>query len=390
MAQNGKTTRRRRKGDGTVYKSGDRWRGAVQTGRTKPDGAPEMKYFSGKTQAEVKKLISEYMASKSPIQQSGTTMQEYIDRWLSIFKRPALKPSSYDRLEITAHQHVVPNIGYIALESLTADDVQLMLNNLKEDGLSHSSVRKAYDCVNAVCKHAVTKGDIVKNPVDAVSPPNKKTFSPQKDIVFFTQEEARRISEEAVARYSTGAPRYIYGDVFRLILNTGLREGEAVALYKSDWDREKNVLHIQRNAQYVKQRDAKANTNYKVEIQESTKTYSGDRRISLNKNAVDALENLCLAHPDSKLIVCNSKGEIVTPVKLNRTFHRLLERCGLPQTGVHSLRHTFASFLFDRKVDIKTISKILGHSSVQVTTNIYVHLFDETGSDAVATLDDYI
>lgn len=390
MAEKKATRRKRRNGEGTIYKSGDRWRGALPTGRTLPDGKPEIKYFSGKTQTEVRKLMTDYSRSIPGSQQSATTVEVYMKQWLEVFKRPALKPSSYDRLEITANAHVIPYIGYIQIGSLRPVDVQKMLNALKDSGLSHSSVRKAYDCINAMCKFAVHSGDLTKNPVDAIAAPNKSTFSTPKDIIFFTKEEAKLISEESVSRYTTGTPRYIYGDVFRLILNTGLREGEAVALYKSDWDREKNVLHVQRNAQYVKQRDAKANTNYKVEIQESTKTYSGDRRISLNKNAVDALENLCLAHPDSKLIVCNSKGEIVTPVKLNRTFHRLLERCGLPQTGVHSLRHTFASFLFDRKVDIKTISKILGHSSVQVTTNIYVHLFDETGSDAVATLDDYI
>lgn len=72
--------------------------------------------------------------------------------------------------------------------------------------------------------------------------------------------------------------------------------------------------------------------------------------------------------------------------RFERSFYRLLKNCGIEQTGVHSLRHTFASVLFSQNVDIKTISTLLGHASIKITMDTYVHLMSDTGEQAVEKL----
>ena len=254
--------------------------------------------------------------------------------------------------------------------------------------LSHSTIKKTYDCLNAALKFATVKRDIPYNPMLPVIMPEKTLFE-KKEIRFFDAQECALLIEECRRTYSTGKLVYVYADVFILMLNTGIRMGEAIALKKRDWNREQKTLRIQRNIQSVQKRDENGDriTGKKL-ITNSTKTYSGNRTLPLNKMATEALERLCAAHPLSKYIVCDSNGNCVPPERLERTFYYLLKNANLERCGTHSLRHTFASMLFAAKVDIKTISKQLGHASIQITIDTYVHLFEEIDHSSVAKLDD--
>ena len=82
--------------------------------------------------------------------------------------------------------------------------------------------------------------------------------------------------------------------------------------------------------------------------------------------------------------------ENINPRNLNRAHDYILERAGIEHLGIHALRHTFASQLFANKVDIKIISKLLGHSDVSITYNTYIHLIKEALPDATAVLDNLI
>lgn len=313
----------------------------------------------------------------------------YIQNWLKTYKMGTIKLSSYDALERTLKNHIIPNIGSIQLQQLTSDDIQALLNKLKnEDGYSYSTVKKVYDCLNAALLHATIKKDIADNPMLLVKMLAQSEFE-KKEIRYFSEEECALIIEESSRQYTTGKPVYQYADAYILILNTGIRLGEAIGLKKSDWDKDNKTLHIQRNIQSVSKRDSSGNRVIgKQLVTNTTKTYSGDRIIPLNKAATEAIERLCGQHPDSECIICSSKGEMIPPERLERTFYRILKNVGISQTGTHSLRHTFASMLFAKEVDIKTISELLGHASIQITMNIYVHLIGKPKHTAVQKLDE--
>jgi integrase len=173
------------------------------------------------------------------------------------------------------------------------------------------------------------------------------------------------------------------------MLHTGLRLGEAIGLKKSDWNKDDNTLHVQRNIQSVSKRnDDGTRARGKRLISNTTKTYSGNRILPLNKTARDALERLCEQHPESEHVVCSSLGTIIPPERLERTFYRILNNVGITKAGTHSLRHTFASMLFAKGTDIKTVSELLGHASIQITMNTYVHLIGDPKHSAVEKLDE--
>ena len=380
---------RRDNGAGYIFKrpDGKGWRGRIATGRNAA-GKVAYKYFSGKSEAEVKKKIREYNQSgNKDFQRSTITTGEYIENWLHTYKKGTLKPSSYDRLENTINHQVIPHIGDIQLQALSSDDIQGMISKLQADEKSYSTIKKAYDCINAVLSHATIAEDIIRNPMLLVRMPEKKLFE-QHEVRAFAKKEAQAIVEEASRTYSTGKSVYANGDAFILMLNTGLRIGELSALQKSDWDEEKQELHIRRTAVKVKKRDENGDAagGYTL-ASNTTKTYSGDRIIPLNKTATEALQRIIKKRPDSDMLFSDSDHPI-DPQNLQKSFYALLKNIGIEKTGIHALRHTFASFLFAKGIDVKTVSRILGHANIQITLNTYVHMIKDADKNAVKQLDD--
>lgn len=382
-------TNKRDNGSGTIYqRPNGSWQARIYIGK-KEDGTPKFKYITGKTQAEVKRKIKEYNQGGNKTEIKKISVEEYILNWAKLYKKGSIKDSSYDAIEKTIRNQIIPYIGMIQLQQLTSDDIQRLITDLKEKyGYSHSTVKKVYDCLNQVLTHATIKDDIVKNPILLVNMPEKRNFT-QKEIKFFNRQESAAIIEEATRTYSNGKPIYVYGDAYILMLNTGIRMGEAIGLEKADWDSEKKTLHIKRNVQSVFKRDDDGErVGGKQLVYNTTKTYSADRVLPLNKNATEALVRLCAKYPECPYVIADTKQNIVPPERLERTFYYMLKNLNFEKTGVHSLRHTFASTLFAKKVDIKTISKLLGHANIQITLDTYVHLFENIDHDAVAQLDD--
>lgn len=379
---------KRDNGTGTIYqRSNGGWVGKIYLGRD-DSGKEKFKYLSGKTEGEVKRKIREYNQSGEKIETKKISLQDYLYNWLKTFKRGTIKDSSYDTLEKTIRNQIVPHIGLIHLQQVTPADIQGLLINLKEKGYSYSTVKKAHDCLNDMFEHATIANDVAKNPMTLVNMLAASEFE-KKEIRYFTEAECALLIEESSRQYSTGKPVYQYADAYILMLHTGIRLGEAIGLKKTDWNKEENTLHIQRNIQSISKRDADGNrVKGKQLVTNTTKTYSGDRILPLNKAATEALDRLCKQHPDSEYIVCSSKGGVIPPERLERTFYRILKNVGISQAGTHSLRHTFASMLFAKGTDVKTVSELLGHASIQITLNTYIHLVGKPKHNAVAKLDD--
>lgn len=218
---------KRDNGTGTIYQGENKtWVGKIYLGLDE-NGKGKFKYFSGKTEAEVKKKIREYNQSGTKIETKKISLQEYLNNWLKTYKRGTIKASSYDAIENTARNQIIPYIGMIQLQKITATDIQTLLVELKEKGYSYSMVKKAHDCLNAMFNHATIADDVKKNPMLLVHMLSHSEFE-KKDIRYFSQEECALIIEECARQYSTGKLVYQYADAYILMLNTGIRLGEAI------------------------------------------------------------------------------------------------------------------------------------------------------------------
>lgn len=313
---------------------------------------------------------------------------DYLKCWLKLYKAPELKRTSYDRLERTINTKIIPVLGNKLISEITSEDIQSLIFGLTFKGYSHSLIKKTYDTLKASFTYAVINDHITKSPMLSIKPPSIKN-NPPKEMRIFTDDEIKTLVMEMKKEYGNGKPIYRYGYAYLLMLHTGIRVGECLALKKSDYNVKRKTICIHSNIVSVTKRDENYNalTGFDVIEQNTPKTQSSRREIFLNETAQCAINKLLEYNTESKYIVSAKNNSFVDPQQFRKAFYNLLKNCGVEKTGLHSLRHTFASKMFQEGCNIKVVSKILGHSSVKITYDTYVHLLETQVSDAVYCLD---
>ena len=384
--------KKRNNGDGSIFKVSDnKWVATIQIGKTL-DGKPKRKQFSAKTEKEVKRKLAEFKKNRSifeSVQNSQITVADYAKRFLA-FKKPALKPTSYQRLSSTIDTYIISNFNYTLFSELTTQDIQNLINEISEKK-SYSTAKKIYDCLNAMYKYDLglpPQQQTAKfNPCANVAI-NKNTFnvSAVSEIKYFTDEEIVKIQSEIYrCNDRNGKLIYPYGLLYIIILNTGLRIGEILAITRNDIDLENKTLTINKNAVQIKNSDGKG---YEVVIQNNPKTFSGNRVLSLNNTCINAINALLDIFPNQEYLALNSNGKPVTPQNAEKTFAQILKVCNIDSKGrkCHALRHTFATKLFEQGIDVKMVSHILGHSSSSFTRDVYISIIQKTQASVMSKI----
>ena len=349
-------------------------------------GKPIIKQFSGKTEAIAKKKLRDFKKTADYTEKhipSTDTVRAYFTAWMKEYQFHKLKPSSYDRLESTVVNHIFPHMGKMKVDKITRNHVQGLVNQLySEKNLSYSSIKKVYVALNACYKHALIDGIVLRNPCVGISLPTASERT--KEVVALSEKEVEQL-RTAIMNASTSCT---YAHAYLLILNTGMRMGEALSLKWEDVDFSNKTITITKNNILSKKRDENGERlgGYELRTQDSTKTASGNRTIPLNRSAEAALLELKKGNHTPHVIV-NSRQHTVLPSNFERSFKGILKRAEMAPYGIHALRHTFASMLFSKGVDVKIVSKLLGHSSVKITYDTYVHLFEKDLEGVTEVLD---
>ena len=387
----GKSNARREYGSGSVSQRSDgTWTARFVIG-TNDNGKPKVKAFYGKSEREVRRKLNDF---KKEFYKNGSTavqkvtVKQFMSKWFAENKRNSLKPKSFDRLEQTLEYQVYPTIGHLQIGSLQSDDVQAMVNKLKDDGYSYSTVKKAYDAVNDCFRTAVIQHTVVFNPALGVTIPAKKLFGTAQ-IRYHEEAAVKKICDAAMSVYSNGKRVYRLGDAIILDLNTGLRLAELASLKWDDIDFENKVLFVTSTRVIVKDRTPDALHKYITLEQDSGKSENSEREVTLNDEAISALERLKEITGQYQYVLSTRDGAAISLRYLDRLYRKIEVAAGLPEEqiyGMHSLRHTFATTLFTNGVDIKTISELLGHSDIAITYNTYVHIIKKLKRDAVYSI----
>lgn len=287
---------RRRNGEGSVFQvSENKWVAKISLGQ-RPDGKPQIKQFSGRTEAIVKKKLRDFKKSKDYAKKhmpSKDTVQSYFTKWLKEYQYNKLKPLSYDRLESTVVNHIYPNIGGLKMDKVTRDQIQALINDLyKKQNLSYSSVKKVYVALNSCYKHALIDDVVLKNSCVGIVLPT--SVERTKQVTALSLDEIERLKSEIAKTMPNGEHCYSYGYAFLLILNTGLRMGEALSLCWEDVDFVNKTIAVKKNSVMSKKRDVDGNKigGYERRTQNSTKTSNSNRIVPINRSAEEALHEL--------------------------------------------------------------------------------------------------
>ena len=366
----------------------------------KADGKPKYKYFSGKTQAECKRKLREYQQQQALLKDSYTdmTFNEYADFYMYNVKYGTVKPSYFDRIEKTIRCHIKPDIGYIKMNDVSTQHLQLLINEraFPTDGkkpLARSSVKKIQEALNMIFSYAVLREHIKKNPVEGVVlPAEVNMLVKTKDMEEIQEDEIKRIVSVCNTRIKDGSRiKYRLGPLYIFLLNTGLRIGEALALEKNDIDFEKRVVQVTKSLATVKERDENKKALGNKIVISPPKTKRSIRKVPLNNTAIDALQSMIENNEKlgikSPYIFCSNEGTLVNERNAMRAFDVILKQAEVKHYGLHALRHTFASRLL-RKTQgrVEIVSEILGHSNTSITYNRYVHVLENDKFEAVSAL----
>ena len=385
--------KRRRYGDGTVIKNDS---GTVTIRkRYTINGKTTMKRFTGKNLSEAKKIKQAFEDKMrlSPYQPDNKNiLLDYMKEWAELYKSKSVKATTYDSLEYTIARIEKYDIALYQMNQLDTDLFQTFFNQLTEDGYALETIKKTYNQINNCLKKAVSKKDIANNPlIDVELPSPDEVLKEAKEIQIFDDEDVEKIYNEAYSKFSTGKYKYRHGYVIVFMLNTGLRIGECLGLDIDNVDLQDKKIEVDKTVSLVKNRDGKSQNKFKQNIS-SPKTKKSKRTVPLSKKAVEALEMAISLRSNLKnqAVFQSENGTRLNARNVTRCFDSILKnsKTKVEQAGLHSLRHTFASKLIRKKVDIKIVSELLGHSKVSTTYNIYAHLIEGEKESAISVLDD--
>lgn len=354
------------------------------------------KEFYGRTVKEVKEKIKEFEERNMYVKKNDVQKQtfgEYLENWFKNVRIYEVESSTYLRNEQTINYHIKDSSLYNAqMVNVDFELCQTLINKLSEK-YSRSTISKVYVILNMCFNHAITKGHIGENPMMKVKMPKESSLvTKKKDAKWLSSSDVEKLVLEA-ERLNTREFRIkgkvgerVYGVnayYVILIIYTGLRIGELMALTWNDIDFENKTLSVNKSR-------AKGKIDGKITLYvKDPKSESGTRIIPLSDRALYALQRIkeCSSSSestDTNLIVTNTSSES----NITRTINRMLFRagCETEKCGLHALRHTFGSLLLEKGVDLKTISYLLGHSDITVTANIYLHITREKAINSIEVL----
>ncbi len=339
---------KRANGEGSVCKRGDGVWTASLTYRDE-QGNSKRRVVYGRTQTEASAKLKEArqrLDAGQPVKDARTTVAAWLDDWSVKALAPSdRKMATKDFYATVAAKHLAPALGFLTLDPLRPSDVEALLVAKREAGLSTSTVRTIYTVVRSALDVAVRDGLVSRNVAAAAKRPSVE----RQDAAYLTAPDAQQLLDA------------LRGDrleaLFRVLLATGLRRGEALALRWSDVDLQARVLRV---------RWTLSRTSRWLELGEP-KTERSRRTVPLPHSAVEALrahrkaqttERLAVGPvwQDTGLVFTSEVGTPLEPRNVLRRFTTLAARAGLPQASLHTLRHSAASFLLAAGTHTKVVA----------------------------------
>lgn len=363
------------------------------------------KCFYGKTKVEIKQKAKEYLTKiengyKEP---KKIRLNDYIEYWLKTYKWNKIEPSSYSRLYNTYEHQIKNTIGKKMIGDITTKDIQGLIDeranptNKTIKPLALSGLKKIIHLLRPCLNKAVSEGIIYKNPCIDVILPSKSCVKvlPKKQVTL-SDSEIEEFKNVALEKYKT-IDEYKSRDalVLLLILNLGLRVGEAIALEWDDFNLDKEVVYINKTLQSnIKEFDngiSIENGKTYSKIKQSAKTDSGIRILKLNESAlyyISELKKYDLRHKIKSPYLCSThSGTLNNPRNLQRSLDRIMKRTTITKdVSLHTLRHTFGSTLIRHGIGVEVVSKLMGHANINITYLKYIHVIQEQEAMAMSMI----
>ena len=356
-----------RRGENIYKRKDGRWEGRYKSGYT-DDGKTKYRSVYGRSYAEVRqKLVPLKVAVPTLIVACKLTVLELFDEWLSAVKL-RVKPSTFANYQMKVEKHILPEYGGMRYDLLTVQMLNSYIQRKLDSGLSEKYVSDIVIVFKTMTKYAA-KIHGFRNILANVELPKVH----RKETVLLTHGQQLQLCRYLqMSRNPTSL-------CILLSLYTGLRVGEVCGLMWSDIDFKKSIITVRRTVQRIRI------NNHKTQlIADTPKSRMSHRTIPVPEFIMKLLRD---SRSNDDCYILSDSEKIIEPRTLQRRFKSILKKANLPSVCYHSLRHAFATNCLQAGFDVKTLSEVLGHSSVETTLNRYVHTSMERKIACMALLE---
>ncbi len=323
----------------------------------------KVKSFYGKTQAEVNKKILEYQGE----QKNGRVFSAVADEWWGIHQEKIEHNTA--KQYRPALREIINFFGDMMMQNIESAQVEKFIYSFAAQGYAKKTVKTRLLVLNLIFKYAVVHGYSTSNPCLYIEVPrNLKT----QKRAFPTKEELD------IVKKSTSCT---FGIFAYFVLFTGLRRAEALCLTVSDIDFETNEIHVNKSIYWMGN----------VPHLKTPKTEAGIRSVILLDCLASELKNYIQANKlgGKDLLFPGQNGELMHNGHFTRLWDKYREETGLTITP-HQLRHAYATILYEAGVDLKDAQTLMGHSSIQVTQDIYTHISETQKKKTASKLNAFV
>ncbi|MCH4170770.1 MAG: site-specific integrase [Lactobacillus sp.] len=290
-----------------------------------------------------------------PRSKSTQLFYQYFEEWIELYKVNAIRPVTLDKYYMTL-KWVTKLAPDLRIQDITRRTYQQLINDY---ALEHEkqTTKDFHHQVKSAIMDAVDEGLIKQNPTRKIVIKGKQPR--EKKQKFLNQFEVQQLLHQLNLDSTINWDWYIL-----LVVKTGLRFAEALALTPADFDFNKQTVSVDKTWNY---------RNTKGGFQ-PTKNITSIRKVQIDWQLAMQFSQMIKDLPDSQPIFVKKR---VFNSTINQRLKVLCEKAGIPVISVHGLRHTHASLLLFAGVSIASVAKRLGHSSMTTTQETYLHIIQE-------------
>ncbi|HES0302923.1 TPA: site-specific integrase [Streptococcus pyogenes] len=365
-----------KKKNGTIV-----YRASIYLGIDQMTGKRVKTSVTGRTQTEVKQKAKhaqfDFLSNGSTIKRKVVikTFKELSHLWLETYKL-TVKPQTYDATVTRLNRHIMPTLGNMKVDKITASDIQMLINRLSKYYVNYTAVRSV---IRKVLQQGVLLGLIDYNSARDIILPRKQPNA-KKKVKFIDPSDLKSFLEHLETSQHKRYNLYFDAVLYQLLLSTGLRIGEACALEWGDIDLENGTIAI--NKTY----------NKNLKFLSTAKTQSGNRVISVDKKTLRSLKLYQMRQRQLFNEVGARVSEVVFATPTRKYFNASVRqsaldtRCkeaGIERFTFHTFRHTHASLLLNAGISYKELQYRLGHANISMTLDTYGHLSKDKEKEAV-------
>lgn len=350
--------------------------------------------FKTKKEAQISAAEAELQIDHYGFAENGNERVEtYFKDWLGVYKKPNVKPITYTVQERNVRLNILPRWGNYRLKDITRTEYQKWINELRSH-YSEGTVRRIHSIFSSAMDDAVHEFQILReNPIQKIKIP--KDVEKSNKVSYFIKEQLAKFLETVKtpvkgAKYQASIQYYA---LFTLLARTGLRIGEALALTWDDIDLDAGTLTVNKTLVYPLNSEPYIST---------PKSKTSERTIRLDEPTVKLMKRhqtnqkeVILRYKNYKpseqnLVFHQQDGRWLRTNVVREYFKEVCKRAGVPILSPHALRHTHAVHLLEAGANIKYVSERLGHASVKITADTYLHVTKKIEDDSLALYEHYL